>query len=123
MLTAIVSDLHLGTTSGADIARGADVHERMLAALAEADRVVLLGDLLELREAAPSAVLELAEPFLRALGEACSGKPVVIVPGNHDYELIAPALDARAAGSAEALATAAEFDPAHGRAVACGGAS
>ena len=94
MLTAIVSDLHIGTTSGADIARRPEVRERMLAALAEADRVVVLGDLLELREAAAPSVLELAEPFLRELGEACAGKPVVLVPGNHDYELIAPALDA-----------------------------
>ena len=114
MLTAIVSDLHLGTNSGADIARRPDVHERMLAALAEADRVVLLGDLLELREASAAAVLELAEPFLRALGETCAGKPVVIVPGNHDYELIAPALDDARLRSAEPLPVEAEFDPATG---------
>ena len=114
MLTAIVSDLHLGTSSVADIARGADVYDRMLAALADADRVVLLGDLLELREAAASVVVERAEPFLVALGEACAGKPVVIVPGNHDHELIAPALDDARLRSPPPLATAAEFDPAVG---------
>jgi UDP-2,3-diacylglucosamine pyrophosphatase LpxH len=114
VLTAIVSDLHLGTTSSADIARGAEVHERMLEALAEADRVVLLGDLLELREAAPSEVLKSAGPFLSALGAACPGKPVVIVPGNHDHELIAPALNDARLRSAAPLASAAEFDPATG---------
>ena len=114
MLTAIVSDLHLGTTSGADIARRVDVRERMLAALAEADRVVLLGDLLELREAAAAAVLEVAEPFLRGLGETCSGKPVVIVPGNHDHALIAPALEDARLRSGAPLAVEAEFDPATG---------
>lgn len=111
MLTAIVSDLHLGTTSGADLARRPEVRERMVAALAEADRVVLLGDLLELREAAASSVVEVAEPFLRALGEACAGKPVVIVPGNHDYQLIAPALDAARLDSGSPLPIEAAFDP------------
>ncbi len=114
MLTAIVSDLHLGTTSGTDIARGADAYERMLEPLAEADRVVLLGDLLELREASPSEVLKSAAPFLSALGAACSGKPVVIVPGNHDHELIAPALSDTRLRSPAPLAAAAEFDPATG---------
>ena len=114
MLTAIVSDLHLGTSSGADIARHPEVRERMLAALAEAERVVLLGDVLELREAAASAVLEAAEPFLRGLGEACAGKPVVIVPGNHDYELIAPALEDARLSSGAPLAAEAEFDPGTG---------
>ena len=111
MLTAIVSDLHLGTTSGADIARRPDVYERMFAALAEADRVVLLGDLLELREGAARSVLELAEPFLRALGEACAGRPVVIVPGNHDYELVAPALDAARLDSGGPLGIGRTFAP------------
>ena len=114
MLTAIVSDLHLGTSSGVDLARRPEVRERMLASLAEADRVVLLGDLLELREARASAVLEAAAPFLRGLGQACSGKPVVIVPGNHDHELIAPALDDARLDSRAPLAAEAEFDPATG---------
>jgi predicted phosphodiesterase len=114
MLTAIVSDLHLGTASGADIARRTDVRERLLGALAEADRVVLLGDLLELREAAAPVVLEAAEPLLRGLGEACAGKPVVIVPGNHDYELIAPALDDARLRSGAPLAAEAEYDPGTG---------
>ena len=109
MLTAIISDLHLGTRSGADIARRDEVRERMMAALAEADRVVLLGDMLELREASASAVLELAEPFLAALGETCAGKEVVIVPGNHDYELIAPALEEARLDSGGPLGTATAF--------------
>ena len=110
MLTAIVSDLHLGTSSGADIAMRPEVHERMLEALAEADRVVVLGDLLELREAASRSILGLAKPFLRALGEACAGRPVVIVPGNHDYELIAPALDAARLSSGDGLGIETVFD-------------
>jgi predicted phosphodiesterase len=110
VLTAIVSDLHLGTSSGADIARRPDVHEPMLAALAEADRVVVLGDLLELRESSGRSVLAAAEPFLRALGKVCAGKPLVMVPGNHDHELIAPALEAARLASDEPLGTECTFD-------------
>jgi UDP-2,3-diacylglucosamine pyrophosphatase LpxH len=94
MPTAIISDLHLGTTSGADVARRADVAQRLFNALAPADRVIVLGDLLELRERPAAEVLELTRQFLGGLGEATAGKQVVIVPGNHDHELVAPALDA-----------------------------
>ena len=66
MLTAIVSDLHLGTTSGADVARHPAVFERLASALSEADRVVVLGDLLELRERPAIEALELAGPCLEA---------------------------------------------------------
>ena len=95
MTTAIVSDLHLATTAGTDVARRADVLERLLEALAGADLVVVLGDLLEMRERPATAVLGLAEPFLDALGEATAGGQVMLVPGNHDHELVAPALDSR----------------------------
>lgn len=93
MLTAIVSDLHLGTTSGADVTRRPEVRERLFDAIAAADRVVVLGDLLEMREQPAVAVLEAARPFLEGLGEATAGKQLVIVPGNHDHELVGPALD------------------------------
>lgn len=114
MLTAIVSDLHLGTTSGADVARRPEVLDRLLAALADAERVVLLGDLLEMRESAAHAVLEVTAPFLAAFGEACAGKRVVLVPGNHDYELVAPALDAAQLDSGGPLGLAGVFDPGTG---------
>ena len=104
MLTAVVSDLHLGTTSGADIARDPEVRARLLEAIAPADRVVLLGDVLEMREQRAVAVLEAARPFLDEFGEATEGKQVVIVPGNHDHELVGPALDsARLRGDGLAL--------------------
>jgi predicted phosphodiesterase len=99
--TAIVSDLHLGTVSGADLARRPRVLEALLAAADEADRLVVLGDLLELRERPATAVLEDLTPVLTALGEATAGKPVVLVPGNHDHQLVAPALEReRLAGDA-----------------------
>jgi hypothetical protein len=99
VLTAIVSDLHLGTTSGADLARRPEVLERLVDSVSRADRLVVLGDLLELRERPAHEVLEVAAPVLRALGEAMAGKQLIIVPGNHDYQLVAPALErARLAG-------------------------
>ena len=76
----------------------------MLAALAEADRVVLLGRPARAARGAPSERARSGPSrSCAALGEACAGKPVVIVPGNHDHELIAPALDdarLRSAGAA-----------------------
>ncbi|HZJ29303.1 MAG TPA: metallophosphoesterase, partial [Solirubrobacterales bacterium] len=110
MLTAIVSDLHLGTTSGADLARRPDVFEPLASALAEADRVVVLGDLLELRERPATEVLELAGPCLAALGQATAGKQVVLVPGNHDHPLVSPALDRARLNGDGRLAPAASFD-------------
>lgn len=112
VLTAIVSDLHLGVRSGADVARGEAVHARLAEALARADRIVLLGDVLELRELPVSHVLEAAEPALRAIGAAASGKEVILVPGNHDHELIGPALDRARRNGTATLEVAGSFAPA-----------
>src|SRR6188472_1818609 len=90
MSTAIVSDLHLGIGSGTDVARLPAVRERLAELVAGADRLVLLGDTLELRERPVGQVLERAEPVLRAIGDAAAGKPVVLVPGNHDHQLAEP---------------------------------
>jgi Calcineurin-like phosphoesterase len=91
--TAIVSDLHLGNGYGEDLLRDADVRRRLLEEIADADRVVLLGDALELRELPLPRVLEIARPFFEALGEAMRGRPVVVVPGNHDHRLAEPLLE------------------------------
>ncbi len=110
MLTAILSDLHLGTTSGADVARRPAVFERLAAALSEADRVVVLGDLVELRERPAAEVLELAGPCLEAIGRATAGKQVVLVPGNHDHQLVSPALERARLNGDGPLPPAASFD-------------
>jgi UDP-2,3-diacylglucosamine pyrophosphatase LpxH len=93
MLTAIVSDLHLGTSSGADVARRPRALARLAEALADADRVVVLGDLLELRERPAGDALDIARPVLDMLGEASAGGELVICPGNHDHPLVAAALE------------------------------
>ncbi|HVE67475.1 MAG TPA: metallophosphoesterase [Solirubrobacteraceae bacterium] len=89
MSTLVVSDLHLGTRSGLDLLR----REGPRAALAEAldgiEEVVLLGDVLELREAPVAQVLAEARPALEALGRAIGpDRRVVLTAGNHDHRLV-----------------------------------
>ncbi|HVO53193.1 MAG TPA: metallophosphoesterase [Solirubrobacterales bacterium] len=93
MRTAIVSDLHLGLLSGGDLARDPGVRALLLEEIAGADRVVLLGDVVELRELAIGAALAAARPFFEELGAALGGRQVVLVPGNHDHHLAQPLLD------------------------------
>ncbi len=113
MLTAIVSDLHLGTRTGADLARDGEPRVRLLEAVAPADRVVVLGDLLELREHGAGTVLDVATPFLSELGEVTAGKQLLIVPGNHDHELAGPALEEARLSDGRALEPESTFSPEH----------
>jgi hypothetical protein len=96
MRTAIVSDLHLGNGFGEDLLRDAAVRGALIEEIAGAERLVLLGDVLELRELTLPRVLDLARPFFEELGEAMSGRSVVLVPGNHDHRLAEPLLEQRA---------------------------
>ncbi len=93
MRTAIVSDMHLGNAFGEDLLRDAGIRRVLLAELAEADRLILLGDALELRELPLATALESSRPFFEELGEAMAGRPVIIVPGNHDHRLAEPLLE------------------------------
>src|SRR5882757_3394605 len=91
--TAIISDLHLGVVSGGDVLRGPEIRAVLAAELRGADRLVLLGDALELRELPVGAALEQARPALEDLGAAVGDIEVVLVPGNHDARLAEPLLD------------------------------
>ena len=90
MRTAVVSDLHLGGVADADVARGGRPHAALAEAVAAADRLVLLGDVVELRERPLAQALEVSRPAFEALGRALAGRPVVLVPGNHDHALSEP---------------------------------
>jgi predicted phosphodiesterase len=90
VVTAIVSDLHLGALSGSDLARVPARRDRLVDAVSGADRVVILGDALELRHRPLAEMLELARPFFEELGRAVAGRRVVLVPGNHDHALAEP---------------------------------
>jgi hypothetical protein len=96
MRTLILSDLHLGSTTRADLLRRPELREPLLRTAAGVDRVVLLGDVLELRHGPPRAALEAARPFFEELGRALAGKELVLVAGNHDHALIEPWLALRA---------------------------
>jgi len=79
------------------VLRRADPRSALIEAVAGCERLVLLGDMLELRHGPLREALEVAEPVLRALGEALGpGGEVVIVPGNHDHRLLRGWLERRA---------------------------
>lgn len=92
MDTLVVSDLHLGSRPGHDVLRRPVPLRRLLDACADVDRLVLLGDVVELWEGRPRAVLDAALPVLRQIGHALGprGAEILIVPGNHDAALIRP---------------------------------
>jgi len=92
VLAAVLSDLHLGMRSGADLLRRADVRARLFEGIADADELVLLGDSIELRDDRLAASFTVALPFFEALGEALGGRRVTIVPRNHDHRLVEEAL-------------------------------
>jgi predicted phosphodiesterase len=98
MRTAIVSDLHLGSATGEDLGRDQAIRRLLLEEVGDADRLVLLGDVLELRELPLAQVLEAVQPFFEELGKAMAGRRVVLVPGNHDHRLAEPLLEEVAIG-------------------------
>ncbi len=73
----------------------------LLHALSDCERLVLLGDLLELRHGPLRDALGAAQPVLEEIGATLGpGREVVIVPGNHDHGLLRPWLGRRAAQGA-----------------------
>lgn len=95
MRTLILSDLHLGSIHQSDLLRRPEVMQALLRRVADVDRVVLLGDVVELRHGPVREALELARPFFAELGGALSGRELIITAGNHDHALIEPWLAAR----------------------------
>jgi Calcineurin-like phosphoesterase len=91
--TAIISDLHLGLASDEDVLRDPEVRRALLDEIAGAQRLVLLGDVVELRNLPLGPSLERARPFFEDLGEALGDVEVTLVPGNHDHRLAEPLLD------------------------------
>lgn len=93
--TLVVSDLHLGGTSGVDLlARDGIARARLLDALEGVERLVVAGDLLELRHTSARSVLQRARPALQALGQRLGpDREVLVLAGNHDHRLIRPWLE------------------------------
>jgi hypothetical protein len=86
----VVSDLHLGSRLRHDVLTQEEPLHRLLEALAGVERLVLLGDVVELLEKRAERAMDEAEPILRAVGRTLgAGREVIFVPGNHDRALIA----------------------------------
>jgi UDP-2,3-diacylglucosamine pyrophosphatase LpxH len=87
--TLIISDLHLGNRAHSDVLRLPGPRAQLLEAVDGVDRLVLLGDTIELMTRLPRRSMALAEPILRELGQRLgSGREVIFVPGNHDAPLV-----------------------------------
>jgi Calcineurin-like phosphoesterase len=93
--TLIVSDLHLGSATRVDLLRRPEPRAALLEALEDADRLVLLGDVLELRHGPRREALAAARPFFEDLGRVLAGREIVLLAGNHDHALIEPWLEHR----------------------------
>jgi hypothetical protein len=79
------------------VLQSAEQRALLLREAAECDRLVLLGDLTELRHGPQRDALEAARGPLTELGAALApGAEVLIVPGNHDHELLSGWLARRA---------------------------
>jgi UDP-2,3-diacylglucosamine pyrophosphatase LpxH len=121
MRTLIISDLHLGSSSRSDLLRRPEMRASLLEALDGIDRLVLLGDVLELRHGPLREAMAAARPFFEDLGRTLGERELVLTAGNHDHALIEPWLAARGAESdpgpllAEQLTEAADASPALAR--------
>jgi hypothetical protein len=87
--TLVISDLHLGARLRHDVLSHPEPLDRLLEALDSVDRLVLLGDTVELLEGRAQRAMAVAEPVLRALGARLGAeREVIVVPGNHDIALV-----------------------------------
>jgi hypothetical protein len=97
------------------VLRAGGVLAPLLRALPEFERLVLLGDALELRQGPLRDAMTAAAPVLREIGAGLGcGREVVIVPGNHDHRLAAAWLERRGGETAPAalgLESAIEWRP------------
>jgi UDP-2,3-diacylglucosamine pyrophosphatase LpxH len=88
--TLVISDLHLGARLQNGVLTRREPLELLLAALDDVDRLVLLGDVVELLEGRTAHAMGVAKPVLEAIGARLgSEREVILVPGNHDRRLVA----------------------------------
>ena len=85
----MISDIHLGQGGGISVLTRPRPLAALLDALDSYDRLVLLGDTIEMQESHPSQSFPIAEPVLRRIAERLGPeKQVLLVPGNHDHGLV-----------------------------------
>jgi hypothetical protein len=112
--TAIISDLHLGVASDEDVLRDSGVRRILLEEIRGADRLILLGDVVELRNLPLGPSLARSRPFFEELGEALGEAEVTLVPGNHDHRLAEPLLDELSIADGTALGLEQHHPPSPG---------
>lgn len=89
MRTLVISDLHLGARLQHGVLTWPEPLRRLLRALDGIDRLVLLGDSVELLEGQTAQAMETARPVLEAIGSRLGEqREVILVPGNHDWQLV-----------------------------------
>jgi hypothetical protein len=84
----------------------------LLDALTDVDRLVLLGDVLELRHGPPRDAMAAAREFFEDLGQVLAGREIVLSAGNHDHLLVESWLEERALLPAEPLGLEQRLRPA-----------
>jgi len=114
MRTAILSDLHLGSGSSIELLDRAEIRDALAPTLVAADRVILLGDTLELRDRPLPEVIELARPAFTWLGEVVGDRDLILVAGNHDHHLVSPWIERRALEGRDGLGLEQPVEPADG---------
>ena len=75
MSTLVLSDLHLGSRLRHDVLTQPEPLDRLLEALEGIERLVLLGDVVELLEERAERAMDVAEPILRLIGRTLGVGP------------------------------------------------
>ncbi|MGI8631884.1 MAG: metallophosphoesterase [Solirubrobacterales bacterium] len=85
--TVVISDLHLGSGSGTDVLRKKHIRELLFERLEDVERLVLLGDVVELRDRSVENTLDAVKPIMAEFNEVMAGGEIVFSLGNHDHQL------------------------------------
>ena len=101
MRTLVISDLHVGLEGDGAQLEDPRAAAALRAAAEQADRLILLGDILEFRRGPVRHALAATQRILPNLVQGLGrDKEIVIVPGNHDHELLSGWIDRRSVKSA-----------------------
>jgi Calcineurin-like phosphoesterase len=86
--TLVISDLHLGAGHGRAALEDPALVRELAETISQADRLVLLGDIIELRQGPLQDALAAASRVLPELVSGLGpGREVVLLVGNHDHQL------------------------------------